>query len=56
MKLSQQKPEPIPYEEKNGYHNSLETDHWSEVATRILIRAVAIVALAFSIVWAFKSF
>lgn len=49
------KKEPIPYEEKNGYHNSLETDYWSDVATRILIRAVAIVALAFSIVWAFKA-
>lgn len=55
MKLSQQKPEPIPHEEKFGYQNSLETDHWSDVATRILIRAVAIVALAFSIVWAFKA-
>lgn len=48
------KREPIPYEEKYGYENPLERDFWSDRATRIVFRVVALVALVFSVLFAFE--
>jgi hypothetical protein len=44
------------YNDKHPYVNPMEDEQWSDVATRIVIKAAAISALLFSIVWACNRF
>lgn len=46
----------VDYNDSHPYENPLEDDHWSDVATRIVVKAAAISALFFSIVWACNRF